>query len=556
MDYKKLADLLFPKIDKDISYYLDLYKKRNLPQNAQVTRIAPSPTGFLHLGTAYGALIDYLIAYKSNGVFYMRLEDTDQKREIQNAGQIAYDMLCYYGITPSEGYAGDNKQCGDYGDYVQSHRIEIYQTFAKYLVSIGRAFPCFCEKAENKDDIIERRSEQLENCDNIETKDPCRNLSYDEIEQRIKEGKPFALRLLSKGNSQNTFEFYDQIKGQRTIRENDKDFVILKSNGVPPYSLAHVVDDTLMGTTLVVRGEEWYPSLSAHLELFDAFNFTRPQYAHTPVICKLDNGNKRKLSKRKDIEADVRFYIVEGYPKLAVIDYLLNLLNSDFEQWRLNNPTTDYHEFNFEISKIGSNNPIFDIVKLQDISKNIISYYTPEQIYDNVVAWAKEYDNEFYNVLINNKDKSIEFFGVDRINTTKPRKDISKWSDISKLYDYMYNELYCPTLAQYEFDDKFDKATIINVLNTYTPLYNENDDKQVWFDKIKSICEPLGFCADMKIYRKNPEDYVGSVADISGIIRVAITTRKNTPDLYYISKLLGKTEIVKRFNDVIDMLTK
>ena len=556
MDYKKLADLLFPNIDKDIDYYLNKFPKRNLPAGAQVTRIAPSPTGFLHLGTAYGALIDYLTAKKTNGVFYMRLEDTDQKREIKDAGQIAYDMLCYYNITPDEGYRGNQPQLGDYGDYVQSRRVEIYHAFAKHLVSIGRAFPCFCEKSENKEDILARRSEQLENADNIEAKDVCRNLTYEQIEQNIKQGKPFALRLLSLGDGEKTFEFVDLIKGKRTLRENNKDIVLLKSNGIPPYSLAHLVDDVLMGTTIVVRGEEWYPSLSAHLELFDACNMPRLQYAHTPVICKLDDqGNKRKLSKRKDPEADARYYIEHGYPKQAVVEYLLNLLNSDFENWRAQNPTTDYHEFDFDITKMGSNNPMFDMVKLSDVSKNLISLYTPEDIYENVLTWAKSYDQDFYQILLNNKEKSLHLFSIDRVNTPKPRKDIAKWSEVPALYNYVYDEMYKPTkLSDFDFDAKFDKQTLKSVLLAYKPVYDVNDDKQIWFDKIKSICEPLGFCADMKTYRKNPEGFVGSVADVSGIIRVALTGKRNTPDLYEISKLLNQDGVSARIQRVIDML--
>lgn len=556
MDYKKLADLLFPKIDKDIDYYLKKYPKRELAKGAEVTRIAPSPTGFLHLGTAYGALIDYFTAKKSNGIFYMRLEDTDQKREIKDAGQIAYDMLCYYDIVPDEGYCGDKDQVGEYGNYVQSKRVEIYQTFAKHLVSIGRAFPCFCEKSENKEDILQRRSEQLENADDIEAKDPCRDLSYEQIEANIKQGKPFALRLKSMGDKDKTFEFCDLIKGKRQIRENTKDIVLLKSNGIPPYSLAHLVDDTLMGTTIVVRGEEWYPSLASHLELFDAFSLPRLKYAHTPVICKLDEqGNKRKLSKRKDAEADARYFIEKGYPKRTVVEYLLNLLNSDFETWRTNNPTLDYHEFDFKISKIGSNNPMFDLTKLEDVSKNIISYYSPLQMTENTIEWAKNFDKEFYEIIKDKKEFLQSLFSIDRVNTPKPRKDVAKWSDVKQLYSYVFEQLYhLDMLKDYDFDVKFDNDTIKKVLLTYMPLYDINDEKQVWFDKIKSICEPLGFSADMKAYRKNPENFVGSVADVSGIIRVALTGRRNTPDLYYICKLIGQDSVLNRIKKVVDLL--
>ena len=337
MDYKKLADLLYPNTTNTIDYYIKKYPKRKLDDEQEVVRLAPSPTGYLHTGHLYSALLSKSLASGTDGIFYLRLEDTDQKREIENAGTIAYNVLCRYGLIPDEGYRGDDlEQIGDYGDYIQSHRLEIYDTFAKHLVSIGRAFPCFCDKSEGKEDVLARRNEQLENSEAIEEKDPCRSLTIEEVEANIKAGKPWALRLLSQGDPEKTFRFKDSIKGDREIRENCKDIVLVKSNGIPPYSFAHIVDDTLMGTTTVVRGEEWYPSLSAHIEGFKAFGFEPPKYAHTPVICKIDEttGNKRKLSKRKDPEADARYFLQVGFPTESILEYLMNLLNSDFENWR------------------------------------------------------------------------------------------------------------------------------------------------------------------------------------------------------------------------------
>ncbi len=548
MDYTKLAELLYPLVKKDMAYYIDKYKPRELAPGTEVTRLAPSPTGYLHLGTLYGALIDRLTA--RDGVFYVRLEDTDQKREIQNAGTVAYEMLKMYGIKIDEGYHGDNeKETGDYGPYVQSKRKDIYAAFAKELVKRGRAFPCFCEKSESKADIIERREQQLGVGDNIETKDVCRNLTYEQIEENVKAGKPWALRLLSMGDNDKTFKFTDRIKGEREIRENDKDIILVKSNGIPPYALAHLVDDTLMGTTTVVRGEEWYPSLAGHLELFRAFGLRPPKYAHTPVICKLDDGNKRKLSKRKDREADVRYFINEGYPTESILEYLLTLLNSDFELWRMQNPDKTLWEFPFSIKKIGSNNPMFDFAKLNDVSKNVISKYSPEEVCKQTMIWAQGHDPEFYDIIKRKEDYCTKLFAIDR-GGKKPRKDIAKWSDVKSLYSYMFDDLFDYDKTKYDFEAGVASDDIAKVTAGYLATYDPSDDKQVWFDKIKALCKPNGYADDMKEYKANPENFKGSVATVSGIIRVALTQRQNTPDLYYICQLLGKDLIAKRISNV------
>ncbi len=553
MDYKKLANLLYPNIDKDIDFYLKKFPKRNLPAGAEVTRIAPSPTGFLHLGTAYGATIDFLSAKKTNGVFYMRLEDTDQKREVEKAGEIAFDMLCYLGLTPDEGYQGALPQKGDYGDYVQSKRTEIYHTFAKHLVANGKAFPCFCEKSETKADILERRNEQLEQTDDIEAKDPCRNLSYEQIEANIRAGKPFALRLLSSGDAEKTFEFEDLIKGKRTVRENTKDIVLIKSNGIPVYAMAHLVDDTLMGTTIVVRGEEWYPSLAAHLELFDACGLAHLKYAHTPVICKLDeSGNKRKLSKRKDPEADVRYYVEKGYPKQAVVEYLVNLLNSDFEVWRVKNPTANYLDFDFKISKISSNNPMFDIVKMDDVSKNVISRMRAEEVYENVLNHSKEFDADFAKIWEKHKQTALAVLSIGR-DVERPRKDLTTFADAKNLYSYMFNELLNKE-SLLNFDGKVDKETIKTFLSEYAKNVDLSFDNSEWFAQVKEIAGECGFATDNKLYKANPEAFKGNVADACALIRVAVTGTNQTPDLCTILKILGKEEVEKRLGFVIENL--
>ena len=554
MDYVKLANLLFPEVDLTVKECFNAYPKRIMPVGAEVTRIAPSPTGYFHIGSVYGAFIDKLIAYNSNGVFYMRLEDTDAKREVANTGDIAYDMLSYFGLKPDEGYAGDNKkQIGDYGDYVQSKRKNIYCAFAKHLVEIGKAYPCFCASAQNKDEILKRRQDQLEQNNDIEEKDVCRDLTFEQIEENIKKGLPFAIRLKSNGDPNKTFKIKDLIKGEREVRENTKDIIILKSNKTPPYSLAHIVDDTLMGTTIVVRGEEWYPSLSAHIELFKAFDLPYPKYAHTPVVCKLDeDGNKRKLSKRKDPEADARYFIEQGYPVSSVMEYLLNLINSDFEDWRKQNPTASYFEFPFKVSKIGSNNPMFDFVKLDDCSKQVISRFTANDIYENCLSWAQTYDEDFYNKIKDKKDFCLKLFDIDR-NTNNPRKDISKWSMVKDLYSYMFAGLEDKNAEDYDFDAKLNKEDVKAILQEYLKVYDEKDDKQAWFEKIKNICPKLNFCNNMKEYKKNPEAYKGNVADVSGVIRVAITTRRNSPDLYELMALLGSKEVKNRLNKVINL---
>lgn len=544
MDYKKLANLLYPNVSKDVSYYEEFYKKRNLIKGAEVTRIAPSPTGFLHIGTAYGAMIDKLTAGE-NGVFYFRLEDTDKKREQKNTGTIAYEMLKLFNLTPNEGYTGDGKQeIGDYGPYVQSNRLEIYNTYAKMLVEKGKAFPCFCEKPEGKEEVLERRKEQLESSDTIIEKDCCRNLSLEEIEEKLKQGKPFALRFKNEGDPNKTYKIKDLIKGEKEIRESCKDFVLIKSDGIPPYAFAHAIDDHLMGTTIVVRGEEWFPSLSSHLALFDALGFEHLKYAHTPVICKLDeNGNKRKLSKRKDPEADCRYFIKEGYPLKALYEYLLNLANSDFEDWRKANPLADSSEFNFSINKVNCNNPMFDIVKINDISKEIISKMTAEEVYENTLIWAKDNDENFYNYLINNKDYAISIFSIDRY-TPKPRKDIAKFSEVKDYYSYFFNDKIDQISNLPENISLLDAKAIID---SYSKIVFPLVEKQDWFNKVKSICEPLGFASDMKEYKKNPTLFKGNVSDVATVIRVVLTGRKNSPDLYEIIKLLDK-KVIDRFN--------
>ncbi len=548
-EYTELAELLYPNC-LDTAFYFDRYKPRNV--KGEVTRIAPSPTGYLHIGQLYQGVVHRMFANKTEGVFYCRLEDTDGKREVKNAGQIAYDMLCRFGLKPDEGYRGDNlDEIGEYGPYVQSKRVEIYRAFAHELVKRGKAFPCFCEMASGKEEILKRREEELENSDDLEVKDPCRDLSLDEIKNNLNQGKRFALRLKSNGDANKTYKFIDAIKGEKEVRENTKDDVLIKSNGIPVYAFAHIVDDMLMGTTTVIRGQEWYQSLPVHIELSHAFGFKPFKYAHTPNICVIDDetGNKRKISKRKDPFADVRHYLRVGYPTTAVVEYLLNLLNSDFEIWRKNNPDLCYTEFPFAVKKIGVTNPMFDFNKLNDISKTIISKYTAEKVYNELLAWAKEWSEKDVQTIEENKEILISVFSIDR-GTPRPRKDITYMSEVIELYNYVLPNFK----PEFNFElGVVNKEKLIKFLTSYAHNYVESVDNSSWFEDLKIRSFEYNF-VDNKTYKQNPENYAGSISDTSKFIRIAITGRENSPELYSIMKVLGAKECVKRIQNLINYL--
>lgn len=541
MDNKKLANLLYPNA-KPTEFWENKYPKRNLPKGAEVTRFAPSPTGYLHIGHFFQSLCDMFIARSTNGVFYFRVEDTDKKREVSDSIDVAIQTLNLFDIFYDEGVLQGGTEKGNYGPYTQSQRKEIYYSFAKYLVEKDRAYPCFCEKPENFAEILEKRSEQLEENEFLEKKDVCRTLSFEEIEENLKQNKPFALRLKSLGNAEKTLKFVDEVKGEREIRENQKDIILIKSNGLPVYAFAHAVDDHLMRTTLVVRGEEWYPSVSAHLELFDALGFEKVKYAHNPVICKLDeNGNKRKISKRKDKEADMRFFVQAGYPTSAILEYLLNLANSNFEIWRKTNPNARLSEFNFSAKKITPSNPMFDFAKLNDISKTIISKMSAKEVFENVLLWAKTFDKKFYEILLKNFMYCFEVFNIDR-ETANPRKDIAKFEDVKIVWGYMFEEFF---EKKYELE-KTNQTDLKEVLKEYCNIYNHNDTKEQWFDRIKEMSAKLGYAIDNKLFKQNPQNFKGNVALVCEYIRIAITGKKNSPDLYSICQVLGEEKTKSR----------
>lgn len=541
MDYKDLANVIYPDA-KSIEYYEEMYKPRNLAQGAEVTRFAPSPTGFVHIGGLYQCIINRALAKQTGGVFYLRIEDTDQKRKLENGVEQIVQALAKFDFVPDEGMISENEGKGDYGPYKQSQRREIYHAFAKYLIERGLAYPCFATPEEIEE--IRKKQEAA----GLRTGfygvwAKYRNLPVDEAIERIKNGESFVIRLRSNGREDRRIKVKDAVRGHIEFPENDQDAVLIKADGLPVYHFAHVVDDHLMHTTTVVRGEEWISSTPLHIELFNDFGFKVPKYAQVPSILKEDDGKKRKISKRKDPEAAVDYYHKEGIPSDAVCEYLMNIINSSFEGWRKGNPDKKMTEFKMELSKMGVSGAVFDMVKLLDVSKNVIAKYNAKQVYDFAYTWAKEYDEELAKML-ENEEYALKVFGIERENSKKPRKDLSKWAEVKNNIIYMYE---APT----EFD--FDKITgedAKKVIEEYLKVYNFDDDKQTWFDKIKDVAEKLGYAREVKEYKQNPDNWPGHVGDVSTVIRVALTGRRNTPDMYEIMQVLGKKEVVNRLSSV------
>lgn len=548
-DYEKLAELLYPEITKTPEDLEKIYPERGLSEGARVSRFAPSPTGFLHLGGLFAAMIARLTTRATDdGVFFVRIEDTDKKREIEDGVSAIITGLTDFGMQPDEGVMGFNSESGSYGPYQQSHRKEIYQTVAKSLVAKGMAYPCFC----SEEDLNSLRAEQ----EKVGTAilgyfgewAKCRNLSFEQQKANIEAGIPYTLRLRSPGNAENRIKFDDLIKGKIEMPENIQDIVLLKTDGIPTYHFAHAVDDHFMRTTHVVRGDEWISSVPTHIQLFKACEFRVPKFAHISPIMKEDNGGKRKLSKRKDPEASVSFYTESGYPKESVIEYLLTIANSNFEDWRKVNKDAPQSAFPFNLKKMSASGALFDLNKLNDVSKNVISLMTAEEVYEKALVWAKAYDNELYELFVADEAFAKGILSIDR-GTAKPRKDIAKWDEIKDYVSFFYNSLYTPDHTLPENISKEDAAAI---LGAYIKVFDADDDKDTWFNKIKDLCEPLGFTPNVKEYKKNPEAFKGHVGDVSTVIRIAITSRRNTPDLHSIIALLGNDEIKVRLESTLN----
>ena len=552
MDYKDLAELIFPNA-KDISYYEEKYPERNLPEGAIVTRFAPSPTGFVHIGGLYQALVAIECAKRTKGVFFLRVEDTDQKREVENGVTGIVNSLIDFDMEPDEGMISDTEEKGEYGPYKQSLRKEIYQAYAKYLISQGKAYPCFCTP-EDGEEIRKKQEEAKLRPGYYGVWAKCRNLSVEEAIQKIKNGEQYIIRFKSPGREDRKIKHKDIIKGNVDFPENDLDIVIIKADGLPTYHFAHAVDDHLMHTTHVIRSDEWLSSVPLHLQLFQELGFKAPKYAHISPIMKNDNGGKRKLSKRKDPEAAVEYYKKEGIPPLAVKEYLLNIANSTFENWRRANPDKSIDEFDFQLNKMSVSGALFDMVKLLDIGKTVISKMTAEEVYEKSLKWAEEYDAKLAEIL-KNKEYALKVFGIERGNK-KPRKDISKWSDVMYNIEYMYDEIFYGKEQEYPYQPAIsNKEEIKDILNSYIEkYYNEEDDKQTWFDRIKALAVEKGYAGEVKEFKANPGKYKAHVGDVSTVLRVALTSRTNTPDMYEIMKVLGKDRIQKRFEKAIECL--
>lgn len=544
-DYKELAQLLFPNITKAPQDMEDMYPPRALKEGARVTRFAPSPTGFLHFGNLFTCMVSYKTAKTTDGVFYVRVEDTDQKRKVEGAIDVMLKGLSVYGINADEGVVGDEKEIGNYGPYYQSARVEIYQTYAKALVEQGLAYPCFCS-AEELDEI--RTAQENESIKGYWGKwAKCRDLSFEQIKANIDAGMSWTLRLKSPGELDKKCYFDDMIKGKIEMPENVQDVVLLKSDGIPTYHFAHAVDDHLMRTTHVVRGDEWISSVPIHLQLFKVLGFKPPKYAHVSPIMKEENGGKRKLSKRKDPEAAVTYYAEEGYPQESVNEYMMTLANSNFEDWRRMNKTEPIEKFPFNLKKMSVSGALFDIVKLTDVSKNVISLMPAKKVFELSYAWAKEYQPQLAELFAQDEAKATAILNIDR-EGKKPRKDIARWSDVLDYVSYMYDETFVPN---YELNGNATPALAVKVIEEYIKVVNLDDDKDAWFGRMKDICPLVGCTPNVKEYKAEPEKFEGHVGDVSTIIRVALTGRTNTPDLFAITALLGEDTVKARLNSAL-----
>ena len=542
MDRKEYADFLL-KTEHDYEYYEKKYPKRNLKDGAMVTRPAPSPTGFVHLGTLYVSFIDRVMASQSGGVCFLRIEDTDTERTVDDGINMIVNSLDKFNISFDEGMT-KNGPVGSYGPYVQSERADIYKAFAKKLIIEDKAYPCFC----SKDDIEHIKEVQAKNKEQLGYYGrwaKCRKLTMEDVIEKINNGEKYIIRLKSRGNPNHRIKFRDEIIGKMEIPQNNQDIIIIKSDGLPTYHFAHAVDDHLMRTTHVIRGEEWLSSLDRHIDLFENLGFELPKYAHVSTLMVDDNGTRRKISKRKDPWADVNYFHKQGIPNEALVLYMATITNSNFEMWMNQNKDKSYKDFEFSFNKMPKGGTMYDYDKIINISKNYISTLKAEDVYNRALDYALEYDKELYDLLIKYKDYSIDVFNIER-EQKKPRKDIATWGDVREQVWYMYDELYKPD--HYEWQKVTDKDEIKSIVSSYLEKYDVNDDKDTWFNKMKEAATSFGFAGEMKLYKENPDNYKGSIADFSTILRVTLTSKSNTPDLYEIMRLLGKKRMEKRLN--------
>lgn len=553
MNTSDLAELIFPEVKETIEDLEKRYPKRNLKQGAEVTRFAPSPTGFLHTGSLFTSLVGYKVAKQSGGVFYTRLEDTDTKREIEGSGKELLDQLALFNIIPDEGYFGDYEK-GEYGPYIQSKRADIYKIVIKELIKRGRAYPCFCSKDEldalrltqEKNHVIPGYYRQYAR---------CRSLTVDEAYEKIKSGQPYVIRFRSLGYHENKIEVDDLIRGHLILSENDQDIVIYKSDGLPTYHFAHLVDDHFMRTTIVNRGEEWLASLPIHIELFQAMDWEAPSYAHLPSIMKLDNGGRRKLSKRKDPEASVASLLEEGYPREAILEYLFTIANSNYEEWHSENKDKTYDDFPFTFNKMSLDGALFDLSKLQNISKEYIAKLTKDEVYEKTLEYATLYDPRLKEILLKDPSFFKEIVNIER-EKENPRKDYMKYSEIYPKNAFFYKDEYERLLGEnpLPFNPNFSHDVIRGVLKEFMDTLNYDVDETTWFSNLKLLGKRHGFAENAKTYKANKEQYLGHVGDVAEMIRITLTTSKQSPNLYCVLKVLKKEEVCRRINRVLDLL--
>ncbi len=546
MDLIKLAEALIPDENvKPLDYYEATYPERNLPQGAQVTRLAPSPTGFMHLGNLYVALANERIAHQSGGVFYLRIEDTDEKRKVEGAVEVIHQSLKYFGVNFDEGA----DLCGEYGPYYQRQRAEIYHAYAKELIKQGLAYPCFC----SEEDLEKTREHQTENKllpGYYGEFAKCRNLTEEEIYENLKAGKPYVIRLKSQGDVEQKHTFHDQVKGDITVTENNQDVVILKSDGIPTYHFAHAIDDHFMRTTLVIRGEEWLSSLPIHIELFKVLGFKLPKYGHNCSIQKIDGETRRKLSKRKDPEASLTFYREQGYHPTAVRTYMMTLLNSNFEEWLLKFPDKPLDEFKYSIGKMGKSGALFDILKLNDISKTYMATLSETEMYDFLKDWTDEFGTDAQKAYFADKEYMLKVLTLCMgIGGKKRRKDFVCAKQAVEMIAYFFDETFAPA---YEY--RFDKAVVKTILEGFKGVYDYADDCSAWFEKVKTVATANGFATDMKAYKADPTAFPGNVSDVAEMLRIATTGLANTPDLWTIMQILGAEKTLARLDKAIAVL--
>ncbi|MBQ3192396.1 MAG: glutamate--tRNA ligase [Oscillospiraceae bacterium] len=547
MDYQALADLLFPNVTETAASLEEKFPLRQLPEGAVVTRMAPSPTGFVHLGNLVQGLTAERMAHQSGGVLFLRVEDTDAKREVPGAVEVLINTLKHYGISFDEGATIDGDS-GIYGPYRQRQRAAIYHVYAKKLVSEGQAYPCFCTE-EQLASMREQQESNKETTGYYGKYAMWRNRSMEDIQAELDAGHSWVLRFKSTGSIENQFKFDDLVKGKLTITENDVDHVLLKSDGIPTYHFAHAVDDHLMRTTHVVRGDEWLPTLPFHIQLFKALGFKLPKYVHIGPLMKMDGTSKRKLSKRKDPELALTYYKAEGFPVEAVYEYIMTLLNSNFEDWRRANPDAPANTFKFNAKKLNPAGSLFDYAKLTDVSKNVISRMDAAKVYELLLAWAGEFDADFAEKLASDPALATSILAIGR-GGKKPRKDLAVWKDAKPYMGFFY-DAYLETPV---FDEKFDKAVVLDALTRFLEKFDISDDSNTWFNKVKEITTDMGFTTDMKAYKADPAAFPGTVADISTFIRQAVTGKTNSPDLYTVMQILGYDKTVSRIRATMENL--